>query len=185
MRATGLGTPATRAAIIETLYKREYVVRTGKVLEATDKGIALVDVVHPDVKSPAMTGEWEAKLKRVKRGEYGLGAFMEGIERYVSDVVEKVKGASSPQTSGPRPARLPQTSGRPAQLPQTSGRPAQLPQTSPPRPPSPSEDIVPTPRSMARERGRSRERASEPPSPSRCEERSRPGRAARERGVGG
>src|SRR5262249_210608 len=95
-------TPATRAAIIETLYKREYVVKNGKVLEATDKGIALVDVVHPDVKSPLMTGEWEAKLKRVQRGEDALGAFMEGIERYVGDVVGKVKGrAGAEPTPGP------------------------------------------------------------------------------------
>ena len=64
MKESGLGTPATRAAIIETLLKREYVVREGKSLEATDKGIALIDVVHADVKSPAMTGEWEAELER-------------------------------------------------------------------------------------------------------------------------
>ena len=94
MRDSGLGTPATRAAIIETLLKREYVVRKGKALEATDKGIALIDVVHPDVKSPAMTGEWEARLKRIQRGEGQLGAFMEGIERYVADVVGKVKAVA-------------------------------------------------------------------------------------------
>ena len=56
MKETGLGTPATRAAIIEVLLKREYIVRSGKSLEATDKGIRLIEVVHPEVKSPAMTG---------------------------------------------------------------------------------------------------------------------------------
>ena len=61
MKDLGLGTPATRAQIIETLLRREYVIRQGKSLEATDKGIGLVSVVHPEVKSPAMTGEWEAK----------------------------------------------------------------------------------------------------------------------------
>jgi DNA topoisomerase-3 len=114
MKDAGLGTPATRAAIIETLLKREYVVRKGKSLEATDKGIALVDVVHPDVKSPAMTGEWEAKLKRIQRREYGLGDFMEGIERYVTDVVEKVRAAAPvpadrPRSPAPRPATNPGT----------------------------------------------------------------------------
>ncbi len=106
MRESGLGTPATRAAIIETLLKRDYVVRAGKALEATDKGIALIDVVHPDVKSPAMTGEWEAKLKKVQRGEYALGTFMEGIERYVTDVVGKVKEAApaAPRQRRERPA---------------------------------------------------------------------------------
>jgi DNA topoisomerase-3 len=96
MKDTGLGTPATRASIIETLLKRDYVVRKGKSLEATDKGIALIDVVHPDVKSPAMTGEWEARLKRIQRKEGDLQSFMQGIERYVADVVEKVKNAAPP-----------------------------------------------------------------------------------------
>ena len=63
MKETGLGTPATRAAIIEVLLKREYIVRNGKSLEATDKGIRLIEVVHPEVKSPAMTGQWEAYLR--------------------------------------------------------------------------------------------------------------------------
>ena len=74
MKETGLGTPATRAAIIEVLLKREYIVRQGKSLEATDKGIQLIDVVHPEVKSPAMTGQWEAYLKRIQRGGAQLGA---------------------------------------------------------------------------------------------------------------
>jgi len=60
MKETGLGTPATRAGIIETLLKREYMVRKGKTLEATEKGIHLIEVVHPEVKTPAMTGQWEA-----------------------------------------------------------------------------------------------------------------------------
>ena len=55
MKETGLGTPATRASIIEVLLKREYIVRQGKNLEATDKGIQLIAVVHPEVKSPATT----------------------------------------------------------------------------------------------------------------------------------
>jgi DNA topoisomerase-3 len=117
MKDLGLGTPATRAAIIETLLKREYVVRTGKSLEATDKGITLIDVVHPDVKSPAMTGEWEAKLKRIQRGGYDLASFMGGIQRYVSDVVEKVRGVPHPvRSSSPVPVPVPESSplARPA-----------------------------------------------------------------------
>ncbi len=90
MKETGLGTPATRAAIIETLLKREYIVRSGKNLEATDKGVQLIEVVHPEVKSPAMTGQWEAQLKRIERGEAQLQPFLEGIEEYVRSVVGKV-----------------------------------------------------------------------------------------------
>ena len=59
---------ATRAAIIEVLLKRGFVTRNGKSLEATDKGIRLIEVVHPEVKSPAMTGQWEAYLHRIHRG---------------------------------------------------------------------------------------------------------------------
>ena len=93
MKETGLGTPATRAAMIEVLLKRDYIVRQGKALEATDKGIRLIEVVHPEVKSPAMTGQWEAYLKRIQRGESQLGPFLKGIEDYVTEVVGKVEQA--------------------------------------------------------------------------------------------
>ncbi|NTX09948.1 DNA topoisomerase 3 [Myxococcus sp. CA056] len=87
MRETGLGTPATRASIIEVLLDREYLVRSGKVLEATEKGLHLIQVVHPDVKTPAMTGQWEAWLQRIERGEGRLDEFIRGIEKYVTEVV--------------------------------------------------------------------------------------------------
>ena len=90
MKETGLGTPATRASIIEVLLKREYIVRSGKSLEATDKGIRLIEVVHPEVKSPVMTGQWEAYLQRIQRGTAQLAPFVKGIEDYVRDVVGKV-----------------------------------------------------------------------------------------------
>jgi len=90
MKETGLGTPATRAAIIEVLLKRGYIVRQGKSLEATEKGVRLIEVVHPEVKSPAMTGQWEAYLKRIQRGAAQLGPFLKGIEDYVREVVGKV-----------------------------------------------------------------------------------------------
>ncbi len=87
MRERGLGTPATRAAILETLLRREYVVREEKSFHATDKGVALIEMVHPHVKSPAMTGEWEAKLGRIERGSETFDAFMDAIEAYVREVV--------------------------------------------------------------------------------------------------
>ena len=86
IKETGLGTPATRAAIIEVLLKRGYIVRNGKSLEATDKGIRLIEVVHIEVKSPAMTGQWEAHLMRIQRGAAPLEPFLEGIENYVRQV---------------------------------------------------------------------------------------------------
>jgi len=106
MRDRGLGTPATRAAILETLLRREYVVRDGKLLVATDKGIALTARVHAHVKSPQMTGEWEAKLLRIERGEEKLDAFMREIEGYVSEVVSDVavRSPSHPSPSHPSPS---------------------------------------------------------------------------------
>ncbi|MBL8217059.1 MAG: DNA topoisomerase 3 [Bryobacterales bacterium] len=90
MKETGLGTPATRAAIIEVLLTRGYAERQGKMLAATDKGIHLIEVVHPEVKSPAMTGQWEAALQRIHRGQGQLSPFLTGIEEYVTSVVGKV-----------------------------------------------------------------------------------------------
>ena len=109
MRDLGLGTPATRAQMIETLLRREYLVRVGKSLQATDKGIGLVSIVHPEVKSPAMTGEWEAKLKRLQRGQGDLATFMAGIESYVRDVVARVCSGPDPSTHISLP---PATAGR-------------------------------------------------------------------------
>ena len=68
MKEPGLGTPATRAEIIETLIRREYVERQGRLLAATEKGIRLVDRVHPDAKSPALTGEWEGAARAHPEG---------------------------------------------------------------------------------------------------------------------
>src|SRR5436190_5783382 len=101
MKETGLGTPATRASIIEVLLKRGYIVREGKSLEATDKGVHLIEVVHAEVKSPAMTGQWEAYLKRIQRGEAQLDPFLKGIEEYVRVVVGKSR--QSPEKPVHRP----------------------------------------------------------------------------------
>ena len=106
MKETGLGTPATRAAIIEVLLKRGYVVRTGKSLEATDKGIHLIEVVHPEVKSPAMTGQWEAFLNRIQQGEAQLDPFLERISEYVRSVVGRVSQTTPVARTRGRPLHL-------------------------------------------------------------------------------
>ncbi|MCL4855145.1 MAG: RecQ family ATP-dependent DNA helicase, partial [Bryobacteraceae bacterium] len=106
MKETGLGTPATRAAIIEVLLKRGYIVRKGKSLEATDKGIRLVEVVHPEVRTPAMTGQWEAFLARIQRGKAQLEPFLQGIEDYVRDVVGKTGTVQGPATAAATAAAI-------------------------------------------------------------------------------
>ncbi len=118
MKETGLGTPATRASIIEVLLKREYILRSGKNLEATDKGIQLIEVVHPEVKSPAMTGQWEAHLKRIQRGEAKLEPFLHGIEDYVRNVVGKVGQLPAvPQRRPDGPAQPEPTAAEPVAEP--------------------------------------------------------------------
>ena len=87
MKERGLGTPATRADIIETLLKRQYLTRDGKSLIPTERGLRLIQLVQPPIKSPAMTGEWEARLKRVQRGEAELDGFMADIAGYVRAAV--------------------------------------------------------------------------------------------------
>jgi DNA topoisomerase-3 len=103
MKESGLGTPATRAAIIEVLLKRGYVVRSGKSLEATDKGIHLIEIVHPEVKSPAMTGQWEAFLNRIQQGDAQLNPFMERISEYVRSVVGRVSQTEPVVRAGATP----------------------------------------------------------------------------------
>lgn len=105
MRDTGLGTPATRAGIIEVLLKRGYIVRKGKTLEATEKGVHLIQIVHPEVKTPAMTGQWESYLKRIHQGEAHLPPFIEGIEAYVRDVVTKVRVTPRPSAAFVEPPK--------------------------------------------------------------------------------
>lgn len=97
MRERGLGTPATRAATIETLLARSYIERKGKALHATAKGERLIDLVHPHVRSPEMTGQWEHRLRQVERGEIDLQAFMQGICGYVQTVVGDVTAGRRPQ----------------------------------------------------------------------------------------
>ena len=157
MKDRGLGTPATRAAIIETLLRREYIVRKGKSLEATEKGIQLIDAVHPAVKSPAMTGEWESRLRQIERGEAKLRDFMQRIEEYVREVVggEPAKPFSQARSSNgaaaPVATGTPVGTGNPASPHSSVGsRSLEGPHSleGPPSPPSPhlSEDPPQQPR---------------------------------------
>ena len=111
MRESGLGTPATRAATIETLLTRGYIARQAKSLISTPLGRALVDAVHPLVRSPEMTGRWEQRLRRMERGQDQLDAFMQDIAGYVREVVaaEAEKPAAPRQR---RPGGMPRTAAK-------------------------------------------------------------------------
>ena len=87
MKGSGIGTPATRAAIIERLLKVGYAQRRGKTLNATDKGVMLISVVPGELSSPEMTGKWELALHKITDGEQDPGRFMDGIVRMSSFLV--------------------------------------------------------------------------------------------------
>jgi DNA topoisomerase-3 len=89
LKERGIGTPATRAAIIETLLRRNYIRREKKQIRATDMGRCLIALIQdPLLKSPEMTGEWEEKLKQIERGEGAADSFMEGIVGYTRGLIE-------------------------------------------------------------------------------------------------
>ncbi len=90
LKEKGIGTPATRASIIETLIKRAYIERKGKTLVGTDLGRYLIALIQdPNLKSPELTGEWEAKLKEIERGKFSAIEFMKGIEAFTKQVIER------------------------------------------------------------------------------------------------
>lgn len=91
MKGKGLGTPATRAAIIEKLISTEYIERKKKALVATEKGKVLIDIVSPTLKNPEMTGDWEKKLLDIEQGKYHASLFMQEIQRFTQDVVAEIK----------------------------------------------------------------------------------------------
>ena len=91
---TGLGTPATRAGVLEKLVRGGFLERKGRQLLPTKKGTDLIAVLPDTVKSASLTAQWESGLKDVERGEQSAAAFMEGIEGMVSDLVAQYRGVS-------------------------------------------------------------------------------------------
>ena len=88
----GLGTPATRADIIENLVKREYIARDKKKITATEKGIRLSEVMPEEVKSAKLTADWETSLQDIEKGEYSADMFMNDIEDFVKKIVSDYSG---------------------------------------------------------------------------------------------
>jgi len=103
MSERGLGTPATRASIIEGLLAQEYIRREGRELAASAKGIKLITALRElqigALGSPELTGEWEFKLKQIEAGKFKRDAFMEEIRNLVGGVVKKIKDASGHMSS--------------------------------------------------------------------------------------
>lgn len=96
MKENGIGRPSTRAAIIEKLFQRKYIVREKKNIRATELGINLIrTVISPLLKSAELTGRWEKKLREIERGEYTAQQFLDELKQMTSEVVHEVKADKS------------------------------------------------------------------------------------------
>ncbi len=92
LKENGIGRPSTRANIIETLFKRQYIRKERKNLYATPTGVALIELIRVDLlKSAALTGLWEKKLRQVERREYDPALFLDELKSMVAGVVDTVK----------------------------------------------------------------------------------------------
>jgi len=92
LKENGIGRPSTRAAIIETLFKREYIRKEKKNLIATNTGVELIQIIQEDLlKSAELTGIWEKKLRQVERGEYQAKDFLDELKAMVTQIVFNVK----------------------------------------------------------------------------------------------
>ena len=87
----GLGTPATRAAIIEQILKKGFIKREGKKLIATTEGKDLMKILPEDIKSPELTATWEYKLEKVSNGELSESEFLEDIKHYITGLIGNAK----------------------------------------------------------------------------------------------
>ncbi len=91
LKENGIGRPSTRAAILETLFRRTYLRRQGKQVLPTDTGIALIDlIVNPTLKSAELTGQWERKLRQIESGELPADTFLGELRTLVSELVRQV-----------------------------------------------------------------------------------------------
>ncbi len=96
MKENGIGRPSTRAAIIEKLFQRKYIVREKKNIRATPLGINLIGIViSPLLKSAELTGLWEKKLREIERGDYTAQQFLGELKQMTSEVVREVKADKS------------------------------------------------------------------------------------------
>ena len=96
MKENGIGRPSTRAAIIEKLFQRKYIVRDKKNIHATELGINLIQtIISPLLKSAELTGLWEKKLREIERGAFTAQQFLDELKQMTTEVVREVKADKS------------------------------------------------------------------------------------------
>ena len=117
MKENGIGRPSTRAAIIETLFKRRYIRKERKSITPTLAGIQLIDTIHePLLKSASLTGLWEKKLREIERGEYSAAQFIEELKIMIGEIVLNVlrdnsSGSIAVEQGKPAKPKAPSVSG--------------------------------------------------------------------------
>ena len=117
MKENGIGRPSTRAAIIETLFKRRYIRKERKSLMPTQAGIQLIDTIHePLLKSAALTGLWERKLRMIERGEFSASQFIDELKQMIGEIVLNVlrdnnSGSIAVEQAKPTKPKSPQGKG--------------------------------------------------------------------------
>lgn len=118
MKENGIGRPSTRAAIIETLFKRKYIYRNRKSIMASQAGIDLIATINEELlKSAKLTGLWENKLRRIERGDYSAADFIQELKTLINEIVINVLSdnskskifieSSSPKSGGGKDSSLP------------------------------------------------------------------------------
>src|SRR3954471_20972704 len=91
MKESGLGTPATRAEMIEALIRREYIERVGKDLQPTPKGLQVITMLEEHkITSPELTGDWEHRLAEIEHGQGNRGAFMSDVAGFTDEIVKQI-----------------------------------------------------------------------------------------------
>ena len=98
MKGSGLGTPATRAAIIERLIQVGYASRRGRAISATEKGVCLIAIAPQEIASPETTGKWELALDEIAKNQRDTGRFMEGIRRLTTFLVDYARDTKTEAT---------------------------------------------------------------------------------------
>lgn len=103
MKENGIGRPSTRANIIETLFRRKYIGKNKRKLLPTEVGIQLIQLIeNPTLKSPALTGQWEKKLRDIERGDYSSSEFIAEMKELVVTLTDEVRMSNPTQTKNKR-----------------------------------------------------------------------------------
>ena len=148
MKENGIGRPSTRAAIIETLFKRNYIRKVRKSLEPTPTGIELIGLIHEDLlKSAELTGIWEKKLREIEQHKYEARQFLDELKQMVTEIVTTVmmdnsnrrvatvaseakpKKAASKKSTSPKPKKA--TKGMSSQQGDVGGQESMLSEPNP------------------------------------------------------